>query len=439
MRIAWLGPVGEGGGGPGLGALLLECVLRQGIHVEFYTTSTREQLPEPLQKYDNLAIAHVRNPWQWGRWYSRTPFRSFISGTIARSLAYNRLAKELIRRNRHQPYDCIFQWSFTELFALGRHLDELPPLIVYPGVHAAGELRWHRRESAYARKSENALKHYVVRTYLTLRSLYQRGQLRKPTLILGLSDRFNQLLAEDYGVDPARTAIVYHPIAAAAPEAAMTDRPHRSSSPSAPVKILFVARISVRKGVEQVVALSHRLDDLHGQVEIQVIGGHTQWSNYTKHLRDLNPRIATYRGQLDHAGMMAAYDAADILIMPSMYEPGGIVVGEALSRGVCVVASDQVGSAEPIDRECCRVYPAGDVEAFEQCVRRLSKDLRGLDSARLRALARDEALRHFDPATIARQLVEILERISVRGDARVSGASARSSSKSYTAARTTVS
>lgn len=406
MRIAWLGPAGEGGGGVGLGALLLECVLRQGAEVDYYTTTTREQLPETLRTHPNLRLVHIPDHWQWGRWYSRTSLTVFISGILARMRAHRRLAKELVRRNRAQRYDCVFQWSFPELLALGKYIDELPPVVVYPGVHAAGELRWHRRESAYARQSENVLVHYLVRAYLSFRAWHQRGQLRKPAVVLALSRRFGELLTADCGLDPNRIALLYHPIAAAS--TAQTCAPFMQRQ--GPLKLLFIARISVRKGLEQIVELSKRLDDLRGQVQIDVIGGTSLWSNYTAHLKELNPNIARYRGGLYHKEMMAAYDEADIVLMPSMYEPGGIVVGEALSRGVCIVASDQVGSAEDISPECCRSFAAGDIDAFEHRTRELMKELRSEGAARLRELARREASRVFAPEIIGPQLIAILQR-----------------------------
>ncbi len=54
MRIAWLGPVGEGGGVPGMGAILLEEVLRQGVIVDYYCSF--EEIPDALRQYDNLTI-----------------------------------------------------------------------------------------------------------------------------------------------------------------------------------------------------------------------------------------------------------------------------------------------------------------------------------------------------------------------------------------------
>jgi glycosyltransferase involved in cell wall biosynthesis len=409
MKLAWLGPVGSDGGVPAMGTLLLEHVLGQGIEVDFFTSSRREALPVSLQGFSNLEVVTAENSWRWGRWYSRTPFISFLSGTYSRAQVQKRLATMLIERNHTKPYDCVFQFSIAELFKLGRHLEQLPPVVVYPCVHAAGELRWHRRESAYARRSESLPMHYLVRLFLRYRTWLQRGQYRKPAMLVGMSRRFNQLVAADYGVDASAMGVMYHPIRF--PERA---RPSAAASPPRrPFKLLYVSRISVRKGLEQIVELSYRLDDLRGKVEIEVIGGRTQWSDYTRHLADLNPHTAKYVGSLANTKLAERYHESDILLLPSMYEPGGIVVGEALSHGMCVVASDEVGSAEPVSVDCCRTFAAGDVDQFEKCVRTLMDDLttRG---AELRARAAEEARRHFEPSRIAAQLVEHLRTAIAR-------------------------
>src|SRR5437762_1595076 len=139
MRIAWLGPVGGGGGVPSMGALLLESILRQQTSVTYFTHLRRSDLPSPLREFENLQIVNVENKWQWGRWYSRHPLMSFISGMIARARMYNRLALKLVELHRLEPLNCVFRLSQAELFKLGRHLDELLPVIVYRCVHAAGE------------------------------------------------------------------------------------------------------------------------------------------------------------------------------------------------------------------------------------------------------------------------------------------------------------
>jgi glycosyltransferase involved in cell wall biosynthesis len=388
-----------------MGSLLLEGILGEGVQVDLFTQDDPAQMPPAIVSHPSLTLVRVVSKWQWDRWYSRKPFMAFVSGTIVRTREHGRLCEMLIERHRQEPYDAIVQISQTELFKLGRHRKELPPIIVYPCVHTAGELRWHRRESAYARQSESALMHYLVRAFFIFRAAVQKRELRKPALVLGMSRRFNELISKDYDIDPARQGVLYHPIATAGAPLSPT-RP----MPGRKLTILYIARISVRKGVEQIVELSKRLDDLADRIEIQVIGDRTQWSDYRGHLKELNPRTATYVGGLNHEKTMAAYDAADILVLPSMYEPGGIVVGEALSRGLCVVVSDEVGSAELVREECCRHFPAGDADAFERATRKLIEDL-AAEQPRLRELAAAECALHFLPKKIAADLADHLARV----------------------------
>ncbi len=408
MRIAWIGPAGNNGGVPALGGLLLDSVLQLGEEVDLFIEDN--PIPEELLERTNLTIFRASTWWRWGKWYSKHAMTAFLSGLVARTQVHKKICEMVLARHRSRPYDCIFQVSQAELFKLGRHIDELPPIVIFPCVHAAGELCWHRRESRYAIESEGRLLHYCVRLMLLYRAAVQRRQIQLPAMILGLSRRFNELLVQDYGVPPDRLNVLYHAIRDAGNDASdVAD----SNIPPKPMRLLFVARISVRKGFEQIVELSRRLDDLQGQITIEVIGDKTQWSDYTGHIKELNPRIAKYLGQLSHSKMARIYDGADILLVPSMYEPGGLVVGEALSHGVNVVASDEVGSAEPIAKECCHRFPAGNVDAFEAVTRVLISKL-GKDRVKLRQVARMQARRYFAPEIVSRRLISCLQDAATR-------------------------
>jgi glycosyltransferase involved in cell wall biosynthesis len=62
----------------------------------------------------------------------------------------------------------------------------------------------------------------------------------------------------------------------------------------------------------------------------------------------------------------ALYHNADVLVLPSDYEPWAVVINEAAAAGLAIVASDVVGAAAELVRDGVngRVFPAGDAAAL---------------------------------------------------------------------------
>jgi glycosyltransferase involved in cell wall biosynthesis len=405
MRIAWIGPNPSTNGGVAYVATqLLRELVRAGAEVDCYLSIEPEQLPDTLRPEESLGLVLRPSRWRWNRWYSRTPFLAFLSGTLARLHTQHALARTIAKRHAERPYDVVYQFSQSELGGLRRLRAVLPPIVVHPETHAAGELAWFRREAALARRSEPPSRRALARAMLTIRAAVQRRDVPRADRVLGVSRRFADHLAADYRIAADRLGVVANPID--------LDRFHpRNRRPAnGPVVLLFVSRISVRKGVDLVVGLSHRLADLEGQVKILIVGGPTLWSDYRKLLSDLNPAIATYAGELGAAELADLYKEAAAVLQPSQYEPFALTVGEALASGTPVVVSDEVGAAEDVDRRVCSVFAHGDLEAFERAVRDVIAGVRSADRSELSALARAEAERLFAPPVVGAKLLAELER-----------------------------
>jgi glycosyltransferase involved in cell wall biosynthesis len=156
-----------------------------------------------------------------------------------------------------------------------------------------------------------------------------------------------------------------------------------------------------------IVGLSRRLTDLEGQVRIAVYGGVTLWSDYRRMAAELDPRIASYHGSLPALELVNEYHSAHAVLLPSRYEPFGLVVGEALATGLPAVVSDEVGAGEPVSQLVCRRFADGDLDAFEREVRNLLEDLER-DEQRIRSAAIAEARRLFSPEVVGSRLMAIL-------------------------------
>jgi glycosyltransferase involved in cell wall biosynthesis len=79
-------------------------------------------------------------------------------------------------------------------------------------------------------------------------------------------------------------------------------------------------------------------------------------------------RVLGFRNQSELARY---YTVADVLVLPSEFEPWGLVVNEALNFGLRVIASDQVGAAPDLvqGEDHGQVVPAGDVAALARAMR----------------------------------------------------------------------
>jgi glycosyltransferase involved in cell wall biosynthesis len=185
--------------------------------------------------------------------------------------------------------------------------------------------------------------------------------------------------------------------------------------PTGPRTLLFISRMSARKGLEEIIELSHRLADLSGSVRLLLVGGPTLWSDYTGHLQDLNRNVAEYLGGVPSEEMPALMQSAAMLIVPSRYEPGSIVTGEALACGLPVVLSNEVGPSEVVRGPHVRVYPAGDADGLEAAVRSLLAAVES-DGPALRAAARANAETQFAPSAVMAELIAMIESLGPRPD-----------------------
>ena len=140
----------------------------------------------------------------------------------------------------------------------------------------------------------------------------------------------------ELGADPER--VVVAPITALVPEAHGRER--RPSGGT--TRYLFVGRLIERKGLDVLLEAFERVDA--GEL---CIAGDGPLKEMVEAAAARDPRIRLI-GHASGDELACAYQDADVLVVPSLYEAWGLVVHEGLAYGLPVIATDQVGAADDL-------------------------------------------------------------------------------------------
>jgi glycosyltransferase involved in cell wall biosynthesis len=407
LRIAWVGPgPGEGGGVGGVTTELLAGLAKFDHKIDCFLPGRERPLPSLLGRAANVTFIWGTSGWQWNRWYSRTKLAAFASGLLARSIASLRLRHEITRRHREQPYDLIYQFSNIEGLAVPSGVARAVPLVIHPETHIAGELRFLISERRLSWRCEPRYKFAVVAAIMFIRARVQRTRIRRAGLLICISGVFRDHLVRDYGYPLAQTVVAPNPV--------RTERFGRVDDELAePPCILVLGRVAVRKGIEDMVAVAQTLHDQEVKARVRVVGGPSQWSDYTPLLEDLPSETAEYAGQVSAVDVQAELARTDILLQASKYEPFALTVAEALAAGVPVVATSEVGAVESVDRSVVTVVEPGDVAGMAAAIIAMLDTIRASPTP-TRSLARAEAERLFAPEIVCEQISTALERLIER-------------------------
>lgn len=116
-----------------------------------------------------------------------------------------------------------------------------------------------------------------------------------------------------------------------------------------------------------------------------------------------------FLGFVNQSQLPAVYTSADLMVLPSAYEPFAVVVNEAMCCGCPVMVSDQVGAGRdlvaPVHAEF--IFRAGDVKAIARLLMGAAAD-----RSRLREISRS-GLAHMHNWSPEQNIAAIVEAIRV--------------------------
>jgi glycogen(starch) synthase len=161
-------------------------------------------------------------------------------------------------------------------------------------------------------------------------------------------------------------------------------------SPRGEPLILFFGRLEWEKGVHDLVAALPRIRRTHPGTRLVIAGRGRQAAALVALARKLRVmRSVDFVGHLSDRALVACLAAADAVVLPSRYEPFGIVALEAAAAGAPLVSSTTGGLGEVvIHNETGLSFAPGDVEGLATCVRDVLDDPGAADRRARRAKAR---------------------------------------------------
>jgi starch synthase len=165
-------------------------------------------------------------------------------------------------------------------------------------------------------------------------------------------------------LDGGAKKVVVIPYGTPAPvvkERALTDR-------AKPLRVIYVGSLTQRKGVAY---LAEAVAKLGSAVTLTIVGRKVGQSAALDKFCAENKWIAS----LPHAEILAEMERNDVLVFPSLFEGFGLVIGEALSRGVPVITTPHTGGPNLMrDGQDGFIVPVRDAEAIAEKLLALHDD-----------------------------------------------------------------
>ncbi len=231
----------------------------------------------------------------------------------------------------------------------------------------------------------------------------EAGALAAASAVIAVSPETRRMLVKRYGVPPEKITL-------ALPGTAPADRVPADGDPP---RLIAVGSLTPRKGYGVLLDALDQLADLDWRLTIV---GSPDFEPETA--RAIAARAAAFgsrirlAGPLDAAALDAAYAAADIFVHPSFYEGYGMVLAEALRRGLPVICTTGGAAGETVPDGAGLKVPPGDADALAGALRALLIDRARRQDMADAAFAAGTALPDWSDtaAVIGRVLMEVAHR-----------------------------
>lgn len=268
-------------------------------------------------------------------------------------------------------------------------LEDVPSVLYIDCTHAQSAAMW---------PAWNPLKGAaLVEWYRRERAGYEAARH-----LFAFSEATRHSLVSDYGIDPSRITVT---------GAGVNFRRLPDVTPSTradgPSTILFVGNDFTRKGGPLLLEAFRRVREAFPDARLQLVGAGTRLSP--------QPGVQMLGRIEDRARIESLYRDAAVFVVPSHFDPYPLVALEAMSFGLPVVASRQMGTPEMIDDGVTgRLITPGRVDELAAVLIELLGDRAG--ATRIGVAARAEVERRFTWDSVVERMAPVLERLTESAD-----------------------
>lgn len=175
--------------------------------------------------------------------------------------------------------------------------------------------------------------------------------------------------------------------------------------------VLYVGRLVPQKGIEHLIRATPHVSRRFPDAKFVIVGegwmrGHLEWlADQSRQRWRIN-----FTGFISDDDLVALTKSADVMVVPSVYEPFGIVALEAMAARVPVVASQVGGLAEVVEHDKTGVYAyPGSSDSIAWAIERVLSDPGYRDWLVKNAF---EAIKNrFSWEAVAKQTVGVYKRV----------------------------
>jgi glycogen(starch) synthase len=237
----------------------------------------------------------------------------------------------------------------------------------------------------------------------------ERAMVRRADRVITCSHYMGRHVTSVFGVSPARVTAIQNGIDPRDLEPQIDDLEGLRARFAAPEDrlVLLVGRLVHEKGFHLALDALEPVIRRLGHVRFAVAGTGTAEAELKRQAQRLGLlRHGSFLGWVGDDMLHALYRVADLCIVPSIYEPFGLVALEAMASGCLCVVADTGGLREvvPGDGSVGHRFPSRDSDALEALLLQVLSD----DAARASAVAgaREHVLQ-FDWGEVARATHEL--------------------------------